>query len=202
MERNKTNRNLMLLLILAIITLVALVSTFAKYTGKVGEATDVAKIAKWHVTLNGDDSVFSHEFTTNLTAQDDEGNYIIAPGVGGEYEVILENDGDVTVKVDELTLAEVSGNAAVPLKFKAGTMQDYGTLAEASEALKTAATAADAVIEPNQNTAVGTISWIWPFEGNDTTDTALGTASYGDGSSERTSYGLKMEITASQVQPE
>lgn len=206
MTKNKKNKKLSLLLILAIISLVVLLASFARYTGVAGEANDTAKVAKWSVTLNGDGKIFTHTYAQNLTAKDAAGNYIIAPGVDGAYEIKITNAGDVTATISNFALTESAGNAAVPMQFSTtGLDGSWGTLASAVSTLTTAASGA--TIAPGGEETVGTLYWKWPFSGegvDNAKDTAIGTNSTTAATVEggdRTSYGLEMTITAEQVAP-
>lgn len=118
MKKNtRKNRKLSLLLILAIISLVVLLASFARYTGVAGTASDTAKVATWNVTLEGDGKIFTHSYTKNLTAKDESGNYIIAPGVDGSYDITIKNDSDVAASVTALTIVPASGNVDVPMQY-------------------------------------------------------------------------------------
>lgn len=188
------------MLILAIISLVVLIASFARYTGVAGTANDTAKVATWNVTLDGTGKIFKHTYTKNLTATDESGNYIIAPGVDGSYVITVTNNGDVAASLTEFTLTAAAGNAAVPMQYSIdGT--NWTDLAAASTALQTAALAKTVAV--NASETVGTLYWKWPYTAEtpntDTADTALGTASAQ--AADRTSYGLNMSITATQIAP-
>lgn len=210
MTKSKKNRKLSLLLILAIISLVVLLSSFARYTGVAGEETSTAKVAKWSVSLkNGSSKIFNHSYTTNLKPYEgtagNTGDYIIAPGVSGAYEITIKNDGDVAAKISALTIVADAGNAAVPIQYKTTESGTAGDLATAVAALSTAVS--NQTIQPGQEVTVGTLYWEWPYTAatpnTDAKDTQLGvtSATQNNAGGERTSYALNMSITAEQVAP-
>lgn len=200
MKTNKRNRNLVLLLVLAIISLVALVATFARYTGEAGTASDTAQVAKWNVTMDNVDGIFKHEYSKNIlaTAGTDK---IIAPGVDGSFEILLDNKGDVDASVSAITFSEGAGNAAVPMQYSVdGGTTWVSTIDDLNDAIATKVSSV--ILKAGQKQTVGngiTVQWKWAFDGNDTDDTVLGTASAS--ADNRTTYTLDMTITATQIAP-
>ncbi len=219
-KKSRLFRVASLLLVLCFISTVMISGTFAKYTSEyVGQ--DTALVAKWAVevgVLEGSDVVdlgdenldlFSHAYTENVLNKEGS-DYIIAPGVGGEFVLSVTNNSDVAAGV-EFVFTKEDGSANVPMEFSLTSdfMQKY-TLNELTEALKgnelgSFANLADASDTANNNTQ-STVYWRWPYEVNDElneADTTLGkdsAAAAVDGS--RTKYILEVTATATQLAPE
>lgn len=113
-----------LLLMLCLITATLISGTFAKYTSKLA-GQDTALVAKWDIaaTAGGVEmadatkelDLFSHEYDTHITQQD-SGDYIIAPGVDGEFTLQFANNSDVDAAVT-FAIAKTEGAADVPIKY-------------------------------------------------------------------------------------
>jgi len=217
-KTSKTARITILLLVLCLISTAMLSGTFAKYTSEyAGE--DTALIAKWDVKFNGNEpttstaelDLFSHAYNTNIIAGvgDDK---IIAPGVGGEFTLKVENKGDVAAKMTfDVGLGGNGMTAPIKYKLKDVEGQTWGDLVALKAALNE--------LEKMKNVSAGTgsaeqiVEWRWPFErggdaeaiaANNKADTDLGTASAegtGEGANGRTKYILTIKATATQITP-
>jgi hypothetical protein len=172
-------------------------------------------------------ALFDHLYDTHINQKaSDNATFIIAPGVSDQFTIkmnyIADVDADVLINFDPLT-----DNVSVPIEYSVDGGTTYVTLDNLAEALavKIAATADDPMTDPTQNdetfriakvandsiTPVAiseTIKWRWPYEASDQvyedstneTDTELGTDS-NDAGLDRTSYGIKVTLTATQVLP-
>ena len=154
--------------------------TFAKYTSS-GTGTDSATVAKWSFKVGETDIATTETFTFDLfktikdtNGTDDETDMnpvdgsIIAPGTQGSFDLVLTNASQVTAQYAiDYTVTNTSN---IPVKFSVdnGTTwtNDLADVA-ASDSTKLAA---------NTGTTTIKVQWKWDFEGNDTTDTTLGTA--------------------------
>lgn len=187
----------------ALITLSLVSGTWAKYTSKV-QGSDTVKVAKWSFTYGGEDiknvteadiKLFdatkiydldgSGNVSTTVDADVKEGtaNAIIAPGVGGLYQVEVVNNSEVNAKY-EVSYELVAGSATVPLEFSTDNV-NWGDL----NSVATAATALN-----QGNSATIKVYWRWAFTkdaGRDVTDTQLGI--------EAGNVTIKVTITFTQV---
>ena len=105
LKNNRTMRAAVLLLALVLITSCFVGGTFAKYVTS-GDAADLARVAKWGVTVtaHGTGDVFAKEYDA-IAGQD---NTVIA---GGEYKVIAP-----CTKRDNAALVTLSGQPEVSVK--------------------------------------------------------------------------------------
>ena len=185
----------------ALITLSLVSGTWAKYTSQV-QGTDTAKVAKWSFTYDGKDIQKVTEadiklFDANkIYDLDESGNVsttvdtdvktgtdkaIIAPGVGGLYQVEVVNNSEVNAKY-EVSYELVTGSAAVPLEFSTDN-KTWGDLNSVAKSL----TALD-----QTKSATITVYWRWAFDANrDADDTKLGIA--------EGNVTIKVTITFTQV---
>ena len=167
--------------------------TFAKYTSS-GTGTDTATVAKWSFKVGETDIATSDTFTFDLfkTIKDSNGTdnesdmnpvdgTIIAPGTQGSFDLVLTNASQVTAQyaIDYT----VTNNNDIPVKFSV----DGGTtwtddLADVN---------ATNIVHTN-GTATITVQWKWDFNGNDTTDTSLGTVG-------TATLEVSAKVTATQV---
>ena len=186
MKKFSTSKLVVLMLVLTLVTSCLVGGTFAKYTAEIS-TSDTARVAKFAVTAFGTDATENATATVNLfevakvydlkdvtdfsvsgTADADiktatDGTPIIAPGCWGEFSYDVANTSEVTVTYAvDYTVNE----AGVPLQWSVdGTnwTDDLADLAAANLAMETGA-------DSNR------VLWKWEFDGNDTTDTALGVA--------------------------
>ncbi len=189
----------------ALITLSLVSGTWAKYTSQV-QGSDTAKVAKWSFTYAGKDiqtvtdadiklfdatkiyelNETGNVDTTNLEQHVKKGTdeAIIAPGVGGLYQVEVVNNSEVDATY-EVSYEIVAGSAGVPLEFSIDNVS-WGNLA--SVATETAK-----AIKQGETKTIK-VYWRWAFTkdaNRDVSDTALGIA--------EGNVTIKVTITFTQV---
>lgn len=180
---NTRKRSSMMVRLIAVLAVVMMFTmcfvggTFAKYTSS-GTGTDTATVAKWDIRVNGSEIATSDTFTFDLfqtitdsdltSAENDiapaDGS-IIAPGTSGKFSIAIQNLSQVnaTYAIDYT----VTNTGNIPVEFSTnGT--DWKTDINELDVTNVA-------IELGTDTTV-TVQWRWVFDGNDTTDTALGSA--------------------------
>jgi len=135
MEGNKRIfRVLALLFMLCLVSTAMISGTFAKYTSEYS-GQDTALVATWYmVTYAGQDpgdselteddfmsttetkelALFDHEYNIHIN-QEDDGKFIVAPGVGGEFMLALGNFSDVAADV-KIDFEPLDSNATVSLE--------------------------------------------------------------------------------------
>lgn len=182
MKKNKIFTLGLAIAFVFVLSLTLVSGTFAKYTSTV-TGKDSAAVAKWAFqygnnegALTDIDLVSTKEISFNLfdTILDTNGDTEtdvaankIAPGTKGSFQFVVNNTSEVNATFD-LTL-KVTG-AQVPFEY---TIQvDEGSASEASTTVPSLTTQ---TIDRNTSVTV-TITWEWPFDGNDTADTTLGLA--------------------------
>jgi hypothetical protein len=185
-EKNKnTFRIGALLLVACLISSVMLSGTFAKYTSEyAGE--DTALVARWSFDGHFDDTLLSeasfdlpiwnHAYTENIYEQ--EGiDYLIAPGIQGEFTVDFTYDADVDA--DLIFNLSKSGNAATTTPIQYALDKDFTTVYYDLNDLE------DAIIDIAINTTISgaggtyiitdtvggsevtideTVYWRWPYD--------------------------------------
>jgi hypothetical protein len=228
-KTSKTVRAAILLLVLCMISTAMLGGTFAKYTSEYA-GQDTALIAKWEVTpivasasdgttVLGTDTLdlFSHLYDANMLQKITVGGvdeYIIAPGVEGDFFINIANTSDVAAKIT-FEFDEDDGTAVgVPIEYSLNDTDDWGTLAELKADLEAlpadASNDAMANVTETDGTVSATVHWRWAFEQDtaapevgDTADTLIGVTSntnYDGGN--RSTYILKITATATQIEPD
>lgn len=182
MKKNSTMRLAVLLLALTLITSCFVGGTFAKYTAGATITDTSAQVAKWSFEVGGNNiagnpstqAVTIDLFDTAKTYEED-GTAIdsdvvqgrIAPGTGGEFELVLKNSSEVTAKY---TIDYTVTASEIPLEFSVDGVT-WDELKDVSET--TLAIGASQTI---------TVQWRWAFEqtddvaAGDAADNALGTA--------------------------
>ncbi len=225
MKKNKMMRIASVLLIAVLMTTCAISGTFAKYVTD-AEGSDEARVAKWGVTIEIDETIFSDSYldtATDWTDDEDvatisvqattEGDNIIAPGTQGslagftvtgtpEVDVEVTYTATLTLEGWEVENAEYCpieitvGNET--FKIGEGNITDVAGLKAAVEA---AIVDASATYHTNTNLSTVnddlTVSWAWDYEGNDDDkDTALGDAAAEDNAA---TIKLEVSMTITQV---
>ena len=204
---NKTRRSSMMIRLVAALavtmmfTMCFVGSTFAKYTSS-GTGSDSATVAKWSFKVGkvGEetDIATSNTFTFDLfnTVKDSNGTEnetdmvpadgtIIAPGTQGSFALVLKNESQVTAQYAiDYTVTKTDNK--IPVKFSV----DGGTTWTEDLADVTASDETKLAVGSEAKTI--TVQWKWEFNGNDATDTALGSA----GSATLT---VSAKVTATQV---
>jgi hypothetical protein len=235
-NKNRVFRIAALLLVLSLISTVMISGTFAKYTSTYA-GQDTALVAKWSFEgfISQDPEgetaelpLFGHLYDQHINQKAGD-DYIIAPGVSGEFVVEMEYladvDADVTIEIEEGD--DNPTNPEVPMEYSVDSGANWVTLDGLAEALVAAITTNDeyegAVLDEfaGEQDAVGfrllksdvdetdpveiseTVQWQWVYDVSgeqDKADTAFGKDSAGENG--RTSYGIKITVTAVQVEPE
>ena len=151
--------------------------TFAKYTSS-GSGSDTATVAKWDIKVGGTNITTNDTFTFDLfkTITDSDLNSsetdmnpvdgsIIAPGTSGKFDIVIKNDSQVNAKYSiDYT---VTNNGNIPVQFST----DGATWKTDINELDVSDVAIDIGAEKTV-----TVRWKWAFDGNDITDTTLGSA--------------------------
>lgn len=179
----------LIMLIITVILIIMVIRIYAGYAGIVGKASDTAYIARWDVSMNKIDNLFEHSYILNLTNQDENGNYIIAPGTSGQTDIILNNNGDVKAKITEIVIRKTDESVTVPLIFSIDNKKTWISLNDVNIQLE------PYIINIGESKKVATLYWEWPSEGNDVLDTLVGMASAkGDNK-----FTLKVNVKAEQL---
>lgn len=117
MKTNRFMRTSAVLLILTLITSCFVGGTFAKYV-TTGEGEDMARVAKWGVTVTGAGDAFAKEYETNDdTVKDTIGVSVksdvavVAPGTSGEFKgITLSGTPEVAVNIATAATIELTGD--------------------------------------------------------------------------------------------
>lgn len=172
MKKNKTMRIASVVMMAALLSTCAISGTFAKYTSA-STGTDTARVAKWDIRL--DDEAISNTFKFDLfetiydtdatSVETDVATGLIAPGTSGSFEIKLASASEVSAQYSiDYTVTNVN-NIPVQFSVNGGTTWT-SDLADVT----------DKALAMTNGTASITVQWKWDFNGNDTTDTELGTA--------------------------
>lgn len=112
-KSNKTMRLAIMLLVLTLITSCFVGGTFAKYVTK-GEGKDTARVAKWGVTVTGNEAgMFKEKYTGDTAGLGEKntvvaGDEVLAPGTKGTFEDTFSISGTPEVAVEVALTADVS----------------------------------------------------------------------------------------------
>lgn len=186
LKNNRTMRAAVLLLALVLITSCFVGGTFAKYVTS-GDAADLARVAKWGVTVTAHETgdVFAKAYDT--TVKSSSSDKVVAPGTKKENATLVTLSGkpevavNVTYSADHFGLtgnwqSDDNGTFYCPLIITVGdTVIKCAALQNAeavATAVKDAVAACSATYGPNTDlsTVAGDglkISWEWPFEETD-----------------------------------
>lgn len=185
----KTNRIVKLAVLALVMTLVttSLVSgTYAKYATEV-TGTGTAVVAKWVAKFGGDSPTETGNFTFDLgittDANVDEGK--IAPGTQGSFKLSYDTSGSEVARVVKATMDTTSFDLPQIKFYSDEEMEDEiddGVLI--NETID--------IDDPGDGVGEKTIYWKWPFNGDDTADTAAGTA-------EALSHNITITFSATQL---
>lgn len=179
MKKNVMMRVASALLVAVLMTTCAISGTFAKYTSTT-TGTGTARVAKWAFVVNGDPiaETFTFELIDTLyeddgvTAETDVKGKLLAPGTAGSFDIVLENESEVTAKY-ELTLTETI--TGLPGTVAAADFPVVYSTDNAHWSTDITNAVASGLINYGDSATI-TVYWRWAFDGNDTIDTALGTA--------------------------
>lgn len=189
MKNKKAFKITIIICIITIISIIAVAATYAGYAGIIAQSSDTAYIARWDIKLNSVDNLFNHDYIVNLRNKDENGKYIIAPGVSGKYDIVLTNSGDVKAKVTKIVVSKADTTLNIPLKFSIDEKQSWTTL-ENNAVLNLD----DNIISVGESKKIVTLYWEWPSEGNDVIDTLVGVSS----ANGNKTYSLDVNISAEQ----
>lgn len=183
MKNNKLAKFMALVLLVTLLAVILVSGTYAKYTTAVS-AKDTATVARWNITLNGEDiskgtqktlklGLFDTINDTDFTSEESDVTAgKIAPGTTGQFEIAkLINNSDVNAQY-KITYS-IDNNNNIPLEFskdKNAADSEWKSLSDFSmnnfEALAKDST---------EGVSTGTIYWRWKFERNDdSADTDFG----------------------------
>lgn len=194
----RKTRLLAFLLTACLATTCFLSGTVAKYSTE-KSADDSARVARWSFTVGSgndgkdiatEDFVFDLFDTINDTklgtnnavevesdvdvnGKEDDAT-VIAPGTQGFFDIVLTNASEVNATyaiafaVENTSVTVNGANVTIPVQFKVGN-GEWSTNGTPAAVPATA-------ITMNGGTATVRVYWKWDFNGNDTNDTALGTA--------------------------
>lgn len=183
MKNNKLAKFMALVLLVTLLAVILVSGTYAKYTTAVS-AKDTATVARWNITLNGEDiskgtqktlklGLFDTINDTDFTSEESDVTAgKIAPGTTGQFEIAkLINNSDVNAQY-KITYS-IDNNNNIPLEFskdKNAADSEWKSLSEFSMN-DFVALAKDST----EGVSTGTIYWRWKFERNDdSADTDFG----------------------------
>lgn len=198
MKKNKMMRAASFLLVAVLLTTSVISGTFAKYV-TTATGSDSARVAKWGVTITANGSTFAQEYATDdinvvgaiAKSVVSNADKLVAPGTGGSMVAMtLAGTPEVAVKVTYEADLALSSNWTVdggtfycPLKFNVeGTEVNgatYDNAADLETAVENLINGWTKVYAANTNLSTVaddsvSVSWVWPFEGEDEKDTFLG----------------------------
>lgn len=182
MKNNKLAKFMALVLLVTLLAVILVSGTYAKYTTS-ATGSDSATVARWNITLNGEDiskgtqktfklGLFDTINDTDFTSKDSDVTAgKIAPGTTGKFEIAkLINNSDVNAQY-KITYSIDNNN--IPLEFskdKNAADSEWKSLSEFSMN-DFVALAKDST----EGVSTGTIYWRWKFERNDdSADTDFG----------------------------
>lgn len=183
----------------------------AKYVTTVS-ATGSATVAKFDVDIKGNGTEFTSEkidnlFTTGWNAPVTGGvkKDMLAPGVYGYFDIVVENNSEVMVQVSKVEI-NVENSKSIPIKFAMGTtasiikpenfdVEENALSSEIKGVL--GESEINWITKDDANKKSVRVWWTWEEDAShDEADTVIG--SYGTGTPPPT-YGLTIFITAEQV---
>ncbi len=211
-KKSNTARLGALALALTMVTTCLTGGTMAKYVTTVS-ATGSATVAKFDVDIMGNNSKFTSEttkidnlFTTGWNAPVENGveENMLAPGVYGYFDIVVENKSEVMVKISDVKIAPSNID-----KIRMNFALTGDTVAEKPSAfdIKSEADLESKIVEgfkgdigwqESDKPKKVRVWWTWDVGGSDDNniaDTTIG--SYGTGTPP--TYGLTISITAEQV---
>ena len=200
MKKNKMMRMASGLLVAALLTTSMISGTFAKYTTAISRS-DTARVAKWGVKIDATGNTFANSYNEKnaATATVSSTDKVVAPGTNGNMATMsLSGTPEVAVKVSytgEFSLDDnwvVGQNKdfycplVITVKNASGTTEikqgdSINSKKDFEDAVNNAIAAYSTTYEANKDlSTVGddslTVTWSWPYTGDDTKDTALGDA--------------------------
>lgn len=210
MKKNRTMRVAVLMLALTLLTCCFVGSTFAKYTSE-ATGTAAATVAKWDITVNGEDITVAGDtaFTFDIldtvansdaTATTDDGHVVdelLAPGTYGTFALVVNNDSEVYAEYDIVFSVAYThmpdGVTVIPVQFrKSGDDEWHDSITDCNITNDEIANGVEETV---------TIEWRWAFENGhalqtNVNDTALGVAAK---ETNRPTLTITADITVDQV---
>lgn len=198
--------------------------TFAKYVTTATQATQTATVAKWGYVIKANASqefnaqkAFSESYGTNSAiVSSSVGNAVVAPGATGSLSVYVKGKAEVKAKVTFtfVSTADVHyGADYYPIVWTISGTYDNADGTDAtitgSEYTNLKASEIDGKLNAFEKTydanadvlTTITLTWSWPFVGDDVKDTALGNmAVNGVESGSSISVGYTFDASVEQVE--
>lgn len=210
-KKSNTARLGALALALTMVTTCLTGGTMAKYVTTVS-ATGSATVAKFDVDIKGNNSKFTSEtttidnlFTTGWNAPVTGGvkKDMLAPGVYGYFDIVVENKSEVMVKISDVKITPAN-NGKIRMKFALTEVtaddKPVSFNIESEDDLQRGIVEGlkgNIGWQDSDKSKKVRVWWTWDVGGSDEADkadTAIG--SYG---SDAPTYGLTISITAEQV---
>ena len=189
MKKNLTFKIGLFCAALVLVATCFVTSAWAKYT-KTVSATDSARVALFSVNVKEGSvdfttpaaaeidifgtqlaNIYKHDSTNNVS---EDGKKLIAPGSKGEFVITFENTSEVAVRYTLAGGVNLEADVLPQLVWKIGS-NEYETLEAALASVTVELKATDGSTTVSKDV---TISWEWPFEGNDAADTEDGTTPF------------------------
>lgn len=189
--QNKVKRGIIALIMGAV--LIAIIGgTYSRYMSS-GTVNSQIDIAKWHVTLNGQ-NISSESKNIEATLVYDNNNYVkngkIAPGRTGHFDVELDPSGS-EVAIDYALSVDATGIATSLEENSQSEISVIGATYRIGSGEAQSVTATNGVIniseslaqvqEGDKVTVTVTIAWDNDTDNNSSSDTKEGTAAYDAG---------------------
>lgn len=209
-KKSNTARLGALALALTMVTTCLTGGTMAKYVTTVS-ATGSATVAKFDVDIKGNGTEFTSEkidnlFTTGWNAPVGKGveENMLAPGVYGYFDIVVENNSEVMVKISDVKITPANQDK---IRMNFALTEDTVEEKPKSFDIESEVALADKIVEglkgnigwrePDKSKNMR-VWWTWDVgesAEDDEADTVIG--SYGTGTPP--TYGLTIFITAEQV---
>lgn len=209
-KKSNTARLGALALALTMVTTCLTGGTMAKYVTTVS-ATGSATVAKFDVDIKGNGIEFTSEkidnlFTTGWNAPVTGGvkKDMLAPGVYGYFDIVVENNSEVMVKISNVEITPAN-NGKIRMNF--ALTEDKVVEKPSAFDIESEVALEDKIVEglkgdigwqDSDKSKKVRVWWTWDVGGSDDNniaDTVIG--SYGTGTPP--TYGLTISITAEQV---
>ena len=216
MKKNRTMRIAAVMLVFALLTTCIISGSFAKYVTNSNAASDVARVAKWGVTVTGTGTTFAKNYkavadgntaaaddaTSGITVKSSTADKVVAPGTKGSLAAF-------TVSGTPEVSAEITYNATVtftgwtaatcPITFKVNN--ETVTPAQLENKIKAASATFDVASTSSfgEVMAAGlSVDWEWPYSVNSEGDIA--DTSWGNLAATGTAPTVTITITATITQ--
>lgn len=182
MKGNKLVKLMAFVLLVTVLAIILVSGTYAKYTTS-ATGTDTAKVALWSIKINDKDiaKAETKELTVDLfstitnTDGTDEKNVsaidgsLIAPGTMGSFNLVsIENASEVNATYS--VTYTLTGAEGIPLQFTT-TKDNEDSWSNSLPSVNVT----NADLKAGAKADGTKVYWRWAFDGNDETDTNLGT---------------------------